>query len=226
MQALATPFAAQGGFTVDEAVLAARHYLYTTFQVLLGSDPGLGSLERIDLRLLEETYAILELDPPSFVLKGIEDAQRSEELLEEMSREYTRTLVGPGKLPSSPWESVHVTGDDTLFTLVTLDVRNAYRAQGFLPQDYPRVADDHVALECAFLAALARQALELAAQDSEDACARVLGASQAFLEEHLLKWVDTYATQLAESSSSFYAAVAAALAAFAHADEERLRAER
>lgn len=210
---------------MDDANLAARHYLYTTFQVLLGSDPERGSLEAFDPRLFEEACAIAGLEAPATILDAIKGAQAGERQREALSSEYTKTLVGPGKLPAAPWESVQVSGDDSLFSLTTLDVRNAYRAQGFLPQEYPRVADDHVALECAFLAALALRALEAHEQKRGDERAKALQASRSFLETHLLKWIDGYAAQLAESSCTVYASVAAALAAFAHADLERLRRE-
>lgn len=207
---------------LDNADLAARHYLYTAFQMLLGSDPAHEPLEAFDPRLFEEACAIAGVEAPATMLETIESAQADERQREALSSEYTKTLVGPGKLPAAPWESVQVSGDDSLFSLTTLDVRNAYRAQGFLPQEYPRVADDHVALECAFLAALALRALEAHELNRDDERAEALQAGRLFLEKHLTKWVDGYAAELSNSSSGFYAAVAAALAEFAHADLERL----
>lgn len=206
----------------DETELAARRYLYTLYQSLLGGEATANSLAAIDLELMGQAYDILGLEAPRGLMGAIEAARCSEDAVRATATEYTKAFIGPGKLPASPWETIHVNGDDGLFSRVTLEVRNAYRAEGFLPAEYPRVSDDHVALECAFMAALAERALEQC--DQQEELTRVLRKSAEFLDRHLLKWVGAYADELAASSCAFYGAVAQELARYAAADAERLSA--
>ena len=58
--------------------------------------------------------------------------------------EYGRWFVAQ-EADVYPWESVHVTGERVLFQRCTLEVREAYRAQGFQAAGYPHEPDDHLA---------------------------------------------------------------------------------
>lgn len=209
----------------DESVLAARQYLYRTYQCLLGSEPKGTAFEAFDVELFEEACAMVGVGVPKKMVDLYRDARESATCREALQSEYVRALVGPGKLPSAPWESAQLSGDGALFSRQTLDVRNAYRVQGFLPQEYPRVADDHIALECGFLAEMAARALERQEAGDEQGCTEALAASQAFLEEHPLLWVNAFADGLDEQRYPFYRAVAEALAALMDADSHWLASE-
>lgn len=198
--------------------LAARRYLYETFHVLLGEDPVKGAWEAIDEALVEEACGIMGIAVPSALIERLARMRVDEDARAAIAHEHTRALVGPGKLPSPPWETVHVTGEEALFSLVTLDVRNAYRAEGLLPSAYPAVSDDHIALECGFLAALAQRALEAFEQGDAERCAHALEAGRAFAREHPLKWVDAFAEGLMAAGCTFYGEAAATLAALMRAD--------
>ena len=204
---------------MDENVLAARHYLYRAFQCLFGNDPREEAWDALDAELLEEACGILGVEGVSFAR-----ALGAPSLREATAREYTAALVGPGALPSPPWESAQLSGDGALFTPVTLEVRNAYRAQGLLPQQYPAVADDHIALECGFLAELAARALGAFAAHDTERCASALEASRSFAEAHLLRWADRFAERMDGEKAPLYAAAAGLLAAFAEADGRWLAA--
>lgn len=206
----------------DENVLAARQYLYRAYQCLLGSEPKGKAFEVFDAALFEEACAILDLDVPERLVGLVRESRGDETCLEALQSEYVRVLVGPGELPSAPWESAQLSGDGALFSRLTLDVRNAYRVQGFLPQEYPRVADDHIALECGFLAEMAARALELWEAGDEEGCTKALAASRVFLEEHPLRWVNAFAGGLDERRHPFYRAVAEALAVFMATDSRWL----
>ena len=81
---------------------------------------------------------------------------------------------------------------------------------------YPRVADDHIALECAFMAALARKSLEV--QDDEELACLEAG-QRAFLQDHFLRWIGDYARDLrVDAPDGLYELTAAALAEFAASD--------
>lgn len=134
--------------------------------------------------------------------------------------EYTRLFLGPEKLPAPPWESVYVTGEPLLFQESTLAVRDAYRRSGFVSAGYPREADDHVAIELDLMATLASKTCDTVAGDRG-----VLEAQLAFLEEHLLAWVDSFAERLGACGtvSGFYPSFARLAALVCRRDAEVLR---
>lgn len=202
---------------MDENILAARHYLYRTFQCLLGSDPRDAAWESLDVELVEEACAIMGADGAELarLLSEVSDAPAGRE---DLARQYAVALVGPGALASPPWESAQLSGDGALFTPVTLDVRNAYRVQGLLPQQYPAVADDHIALECGFLAELAGRALAACGGHDGERCDEALTASLEFAQAHLLRWAGQFAEKMDAERAPFYRSVAFALADFAQAD--------
>jgi TorA maturation chaperone TorD len=143
---------------------------------------------------------------------------------EDLKIEYTRLLIGPGKLPAPPWESVYTTGERVIFQRSTLEIRNFYRSQGLLPELYPKVADDHIALELDFLRLLAERALTAFQTNEQESYQEALTASSDFLNEHLLTWVGKFASDLVESEKgTFYPLAAQALARFIDEDAAVLR---
>ena len=209
-------------FSADVAaeILAARSYLYSLGQAVLGGEPA-GWIDRLDEELLGQA---LELCGDA---GGGETAGRLCRLAleanatDKLAPLYTRLFIGPNELAAAPWESVWRSKSRALFQHTTLDVRNAYREQGLLPQGYPRVADDHIALELGFLAALAARASEAAQAGDSTAAHDALEASRRFLAEHVLVWIDDYAAGLEDAApGSFYSMVAKVFAALAQRDAE------
>lgn len=210
----------------DLEFLSARRFAYRMFQRLLGDAPAPELLAAIEV----------EVARAAFEAMGSPLAQGKGEALctlladtagdaDALASEYVRLLVGPAALPAPPWESVYRDSQRTIMTKTTLDVRNAYRAQGFIPRLYPRVPDDHVALELDFLASLADETVDACEREDAAGCRAVLEASARFVEQHLGTWVGAFACDMREKGDSvFYATVAEALASFVAADAERLRA--
>ncbi len=124
-------------------------------------------------------------------------------------------------MKAPPWECVYLTNERVLFQESTLKVREAYRSENMLPTQYPHVSDDHIAIELDFLAKLSEKTqAALSANDTAE-YGRLLESQRAFLNEHLLVWVDKYATDLSEASSdSLYARIAMLCAAFLPIDVE------
>ena len=206
--------------------LSARRFLYAVFQSLLGQEPSHKQLDALDPELVGQAFEIMGASGASadaFVAAINRARSSDDESLDSLRTTYTALFVGPGKLAADPWESVYVNEDAALFQRSTLGVRNAYRVQGLLPAEYPRVADDHIAIECGFLAALAARACD--AEGAGDALSMRdhLMASQEFLHDHLLVWVGEYAKRLSMADNGLYGSAALALDRFAHADEKTLR---
>lgn len=151
--------------------------------------------------------------------------------------EYTHQFIGPASLPAPPWESVFRAQKPVLFQESTLAVRAAYRAAGFKAAGYPHEADDHLATELSFMAALAEQTLAAAegADDSDgsgtdgtaasvERFAVLVDVQRRFLDEHLLVWVDEYAFRLTDAAGprSVYAAAASVAALVCRRDSDLL----
>ena len=132
-----------------ETALSARRYMYAALQSLFGNEPSSERLQAISLPLLREASAVLGIGGADELSEAIEIASTD---LEKLKGEYTRLFIGPNELPAPLWESVYVTKERILFHRRTLEVRNFYRSEGLIPQMYPSVADDHIALELDFSA--------------------------------------------------------------------------
>ncbi len=142
--------------------------------------------------------------------------------LERARSDYGRVVLGLGRRASHPWESAYTSVSGLLMRPETLEVRNAYRACGYEPDLLGRVADDHLALECAFMAALAKRSAQLTPDDP--GFGESLSAQASFVSGHLAKWVGSYAADVvADAPGSLYAHSAAALASFACWDTQLLR---
>lgn len=146
------------------------------------------------------------------------NSRRRDELLQRCSSSYSRYIMGLGaQCVSRPWESFYTSSKKLLFQTETLEVRDFYRSFGYLPKMYRKVADDHLSLECAFMAALAQESLGA----EGDRLQELLHGQRDFLQKHLIRWVGRYADALAgEAAGSLYALQAQALAAFAQGDAQ------
>jgi TorA maturation chaperone TorD len=223
---------AEKSFEQTEVLLAARSYLYAVFQSLLGAEPSEKQYQAISLPLVREAFAHFceaghtleeaEVPTPPYsfekFLAALEAAAKEPDVLRP---EYTRLFVGPGKLPAPPWESVYTSGERVIFQRSTLEVRNCYRSQGFIPQQYPRVADDHLALELGFLSLLAMRALTAFQAGEQTPLRESIQASGEFLDCHMLRWVEHFSSDLTQKgNSTFYATLAQALILFVKRDRE------
>lgn len=112
-----------------------------------------------------------------------------EAVLDRMRTDFTALFLGPRKLPAPIWETVYITGRNELFTEVTLSVRAQYRSHGFSIEGFPHTADDHLAVEFAFLSSLAHAALSAYDQGDDTQLRAALDAQRNFLKEHLNRWL-------------------------------------
>ncbi len=124
---------------------------------------------------------------------------------EGLEAEYARLFVGPGRPVAHPYESVHregwVMGD------CTLAVRQSYAVEGLAPEGHS--LPDHVALELEFMAHLARREAEARERDDEEEALACLRQQEAFLGEHLGRWLPRFCQQvLAGEAHPFYASLA------------------
>jgi TorA maturation chaperone TorD len=216
---------------VVQTILASRAFNYLALQSVFGDVASPILVETLKSDAAYQSFEIyLEGDDTSYAetLRAADDVLKAMDLtskatLDSLKSEYTRLFLGPNDLDAPPWESMYTSSLHSLFQEATLEVRNCYRVQGFLPAEHPHVADDHIALEFAFLAQLGNRAQAAYAEADFNAAESALVASQQFLDEHLLVWLPRYASDLEGSEGAkFYPIMAKLALGFSKADKSVL----
>lgn len=186
-----------------ELLIENRLFLYTLLHRVFGREPDQQQLEILTEEHTGEAFGLLSetegdpLDRAAGFLRGIREKLKDPAFPETVRGEYTRLFLGPASLPAPPWESVYEGTDAVLFQESTLEVRDFYRRFGLLPESYPRVADDSLALELAFMAALAGRMEEAFRLGDDGRLQETMAGSREFLEKHLLKWIPKFTERMA-----------------------------
>jgi TorA maturation chaperone TorD len=205
-------------------LLAGRAAMYRVLQNLFGNEPSDAMLEQLtssDTKVVFELFAP-EADGFEVALTKLSAAALSApdaEVIEHLRDDFMHLFVGPGAMEAAPWESLYSGREQALFQPSTLEVRKAFVAQGFIPQSYPAVADDHLALELDFMARLAERAETEFERGGGERTNELLAASEEFLQQHLLVWVPRFVEALhCAPHGSFYKEVGTALEMFLDLD--------
>lgn len=207
-------------------LLADRLYVYQLFQLVFGSVPHGDAIDRIYSATTIEAlrlYPSVDSGRLNSLLNTWKEYGTKKEYrsVEKLKPEYARLFLGPKTPVAPPWESVYVSGDGLLMQSSTLTVRNAYQSSGFAAAGYPHVADDHLAIELDFMASLAMECVNADSLGDTEGLGRPLQASQAFLAEHLLKWVPKYVSRLVNGEEpGFYVVAAQMLLLFLESDAQ------
>ena len=188
--------------------LSNRNFLYGLLARVFASEPDETLLQIVALEHTRLELGLVAHERTESILAAYDDVLEScaGTNLAQLRAEYTAIFIGPGTCKAYPWESVHLSDVKALFQPELLPIRDAYRAAGFLPARYPRVQDDFIGLELDFLAKLADAALQACELGDDAAVRQRLAQSQAFLDEHLLRWIDSLAAAIErEYGDGFYA---------------------
>ena len=199
-------------------VLANRSFLYSLLARGFAGEADRGFLELLGQAHTREELELIDHELNREIVSAYESVRAiaegdTEEALVRIRRDYVEIFVGPGTLKARPWETIHLNEAKALFQPELLPIRDAYRQAGFLPARYPHVQDDFIGLELDFMAKLAQAALD-AWQAGDEACANErLEQSRRFLNEHLLRWIDSLADAIAREYGDGFFACFARLAA-------------
>ena len=144
--------------------------------------------------------------------------------IKQAEEEYTRLFVGPVEPVASPWESVYLGDAGRLFQENTLKVRACYRRFGLLPEEYPRVADDSLALELGFMAELAQRSVDAFEAGEAQVLTATLEGALEFLNEHLLLWIPRLSERIAKTETDWlYPRLTLLLDSFLKKDSEIIK---
>ena len=162
---------------LDE-VLVARAAMYGLLQRVFSDVPDRALAENESCEVMDQCFEVLG------EAWGLRDCRTCK--------------VGEGAGPKVPEQDID--GINALFQPNTLEVRNVYLRNGFKPLGMGKVADDHMAIELAFMRELALETTRA----GEAQRASLLTEQRLFLEEHLLRWVDAFAERVVEHDRSGY----------------------
>lgn len=191
-----------------ELLLCNRLFLYSLMHKLFGREPDEELLNILTEEHTGEAFTLLSeeekdiMDRTAAFLKEVREEKQNPAFLEEAKDEYTRLFIGPVSLVAPPWESVYGQKDAMLFQESTLEVRNTYRQYGLIPEGYPHVADDSLALELHFMALLAQRGLDAFYAGKNDDLTADLTGSSDFLKKHLLVWVPKFLERMKGARSN------------------------
>lgn len=201
--------------------LSARALVHSLLARLTGTHPSAEFLGAIPLDLYR---TLLPLVPPlGDVLTAVAGCLDDAGALRNAEEEYRGLYVGPNPLPAPLWESVHRDPEHSLFARPALEVRAFYARYGLAFKDRRTEPDDHISLECEFMACLAAKANAAFREKLFDETLALVAGQRAFLEEHLLLWApQAFALQLPRAETPLYRATAGLIVAYMPADLELL----
>ena len=178
-----------------EGILANRNFLYTLFYKTFGREPDAAYLDILGNEAVSDAFTLLSQESGDTMSKAAAFAAaaynsgKDSAYIHDLGHEYMRMFIGPEKLVAPPWESVYRSKEGLLFQESTLTVREIYRKEGYLPEGYPKVPDDSLALELNFMCRMAARSLEALQNDQTEELMRTLAVQESFIRVHLLYFV-------------------------------------
>ena len=148
--------------------------------------------------------------------------------LQELAVDYVHVFIGSGIDAFSaayPYESVYTSPRRLMMQQARDEVLAIYRSQGIEKAESWHEAEDHVAAELEFMAALATRTADMCRAGDEDAAARLLRTQRGFLADHLYAWTGMLTADMRMyARTDFYKALASLLDGLLLSDKETLDA--
>jgi TorA maturation chaperone TorD len=146
----------------------------------------------------------------------------SAEGLEALLLDYTRLFLGPTNVIAQPYESVWLTGEQTLMQESTMAVLELYKEVGFEIDEEFRDLPDHVAAELEFLYLLLFRQAQARQNNDSQALSLLAALHRRFLDHHLGRWVEPFAAAMdAGAQTDFYRELGALTQRFVESEVER-----
>lgn len=149
-----------------------------------------------------------------------------EKLIEDLSIEYTRLFLGPGK-HISPHESVHHERDDSdwgrLWGKATVEVKKFIEASGLEYKSEYSGLPDHISVELEFMHEVIKREAQAWKDKDRDGALYCLKIEKKFIEEHLIKWIPFFCDKIiTEGELSFYREMAKLTKKFIEFEREEI----
>lgn len=155
----------------------------------------------------------------------LQEEKSQNEVILDLSKEYTR-LFYLGIHSVAICESVYLSPSKTNLQEPWEAVKRVYAENKFFPENKGNKPEDHISFELLFMSFLSQKASVAAEQSEDNDLTHIYQKQLAFMEEHLLKWVDDLCEQMLNVSTkkdSLYAGIALFLRGYLHEDYKFLR---
>lgn len=148
------------------------------------------------------------------------------ESVEELRVDYARCFVGHGEDAygaAFPFESVYTSKKRLLMQEARDEVLAIYRSQALDKSKTWQESEDHIAMECEFMAAMAARTAQACREGDEDKVASLLRVQHNFLQDHLYAWTGMLTSDMRKfARTDFYKGLADYTDGFLESDVELL----
>lgn len=125
--------------------------------------------------------------------------------LQSLIVDFSKLFVGPFSLLAPPYGSVYLDSEKRVMGESTAAASEYYAQEGLGLVEHFQEAPDHIAVELEFLHFLYIKELQAVAQGDPEASRHYSAQRQAFLLEHLGRWVCSFTSAVRqEARTSFY----------------------
>jgi anaerobic sulfite reductase subunit A len=140
-------------------------------------------------------------------------ATASEEKLEDLAADYAKVFLAAGDASGRaafPYESVYVNRDAQVCGGTQMQMRALYLARGWQPDpNVYRTMEDNIGLMLEYMGILCDELAEAFEADDEEKTACLLEEQRAFVEQHLIRWVPAFTSDVIKYAEyDFYKGVA------------------
>ncbi|MCL2892866.1 TorD/DmsD family molecular chaperone [Brenneria tiliae] len=132
--------------------------------------------------------------------------------LTDLAVDYAAVFLGAGiaeGIVAYPYESVYTSPERLVMQDAWEQVVSLYQAKGLNKAGALDIPEDHIALECEFMATLCRDSGQAVAAQDLPGVSASLREQQRFLAQHLLNWVPAFCADIQKcAQTDFYKAIA------------------
>jgi TorA-specific chaperone len=197
---------------------AARGQLYDLLATVFRRPLDAHRLERLRAPEMLAAMAAAAIDPGEDFINGDGEALR-----DRLAIDYTQLFHGPVER-ISPYECIQLGDGDELMGAAADEVRQFMAEVGFAVPPESGELPDHISVELAFMAELARREAEALEADDRKTAEFTESLQRRFLAAHLGRWAERFARKVWDRATTpFYAAMAELLSGYI-ADERGVQA--
>lgn len=192
--------------------IKSRADLYGILMEIMRAEPSESTLAALSERLpavKEQTKSWAEPELHRAVKKMLETLDVSPD---DLAGDYASLFLAGRDGNKCPSEAAYM--ENLMFGQATLEVMEAYSHHGFIKDSSFKEPEDHIALECAFMAALSQELLSVYHESgmSSPEGQKTLQIQKEFLEQHLSRWVPLWSKTVEKSAETEFFKAAALLA--------------
>ena len=147
--------------------------------------------------------------------------------LQELAVDYVHAFIGSGMDAFSaayPYESVYTSPKRLMMQEARDEVLAIYRSQALDKAKTWKESEDHVAMECEFMAAMAKRTADACREGDEDKVASLLLTQHNFLSDHLYAWTGMMTSDMRKfARTDFYKGLADYTDGFLESDFDLLK---